>query len=212
LVTAGPTYEAIDPVRFIGNYSSGLMGYSLAKELANRGANVHLISGPTHLEITHSNIEIVRITSADEMYAETIQKFQSADAAILSAAVADYKIENIANEKIKKSLNTIPELKLIPTPDILTKLGMLKSKKQFLVGFALETNNEIPNAIKKLENKKLDFIVLNSLNDKGAGFGHQTNKVTLIDKNHSIEEFDLKSKKDVATDIVNKLVRLMASE
>jgi phosphopantothenoylcysteine decarboxylase/phosphopantothenate--cysteine ligase len=210
LVTAGPTYEAIDPVRFIGNNSSGLMGYSLAEELANRGASVHLISGPTHLKVNHSNIEIVRITSAGEMYAETIQKFPNVDAAILSAAVADYKVENTANEKIKKSSN-LPDLKLVPTPDILAKLGMLKSEKQILVGFALETNNEIFNAIKKLENKNLDFIVLNSLNDKGAGFGHTTNKVTLIDKEHLIEEFDLKSKKEVADDIINKLIKMMAS-
>ena len=210
MVTAGPTYEAIDPVRFIGNNSSGLMGYSLAEELASCGAKVYLISGPTHLKVNHPNIKIIRVTSADEMYAEAVQKFPYVDVAILSAAVADYKVENIADKKIKKSSNT-PDLKLVPTPDILAKLGVLKSEKQFLIGFALETNNEISNAIKKLENKNLDFIVLNSLNDKGAGFGHTTNKVTLIDKYHLIEEFDLKSKKEVATDIVNKLVKTMAS-
>lgn len=209
LVTAGPTYEAIDPVRFIGNHSSGLMGYSLAEELASRGAKVTLISGPTHLIIEHPNIHLIRVQSADEMYEASIGKFLDVDIAILSAAVADYKPEKIASQKIKKSTKT-PEIKLIPTLDILAELGKLKTKNQLLIGFALETDNELENAKKKLKNKKLDFIVLNSLNDDGAGFGHPTNKVTIIDSQENIVDFDLKSKKEVAIDIVQKVVTLIA--
>ncbi len=209
LVTAGPTYEAIDPVRFIGNHSSGLMGYSLAEELASRGAKVTLISGPTHLNIEHPNIQLIRVQSADEMYEDSIEKFSDVDIAILSAAVADYKPAQIASQKIKKSTKTT-DIKLTPTLDILAKLGKLKTKKQLLVGFALETDNELENAKKKLKNKKLDFIVLNSLNDGGAGFGHSTNKVTIIDSKGNIDEFELKSKKEVAIDIVQKVVSLIA--
>lgn len=209
LVTAGPTYEAIDPVRFIGNHSSGLMGYSLAEELASRGAKVTLISGPTHLIIEHPNIHLIRVQSADEMYEASIGKFLDVDIAILSAAVADYKPEKIASQKIKKSTKT-PEIKLIPALDILAELGKLKTKNQLLIGFALETDNELENAKKKLKNKKLDFIVLNSLNDDGAGFGHPTNKVTIIDSQENIVDFDLKSKKEVAIDIVQKVVTLIA--
>lgn len=209
LITAGPTYEAIDPVRFIGNHSSGLMGFSIAEELASRGAKVILISGPTHLHTEHPNIHLIRVISADEMYKASIEHFSDKDVAILSAAVADYKPAFISSQKIKKS-SKAPEIKLVPTLDILAELGKRKTDKQLLVGFALETNNEIENAKKKLKNKKLDFIVLNSLNDKGAGFGHATNKITIIDSQLCIDTFDLKSKKEVAIDIVNKVVSLIA--
>jgi len=210
LITAGPTYEAIDPVRFIGNYSSGLMGYSLAKEAASRGAKVVLISGPTHLTIDHPNIHLIRVKSADEMYKVSVENFPNSDIAILSAAVADYKPAQIVSKKIKKSSET-PEIKLIQTPDILAELGKRKTKNQLLVGFALETDNEIENAKKKLKNKNLDFIVLNSLNDKGAGFGHTTNKVTIIDKYQNMDVFELKSKNEVAVDIIQKVVSLTRS-
>ncbi len=186
------------------------MGYAIAENLAQRDANVTLISGPTKLEINHPNIKLIRVTSADEMYDASIKAFKNADAAILSAAVADYKPEFVASEKIKKSIQP-PEIKLVPTPDILKKLGEFKKKNQLLVGFALETNNEIRNAKKKLDNKNLDFIVLNSLKDKGAGFGHNTNKISIIDKQQHIEQFDLKSKNEVAVDIVNKLVSIFDS-
>lgn len=209
LVTAGPTYEAIDPVRFIGNHSTGLMGFSLASELASRGAKVILVSGPTHLNAEHPNIHLIRVTSADEMYKESIKHFSHVDMAILSAAVADYKPAKIASRKIKKSSET-PKIALVSTPDILSELGKLKTKKQLLIGFALETDNELENAKRKLKNKKLDFIVLNSLNDDGAGFGHATNKVTMIDKDDTIDFFELKSKKEVAIDIVQKIVSLIA--
>lgn len=210
LITAGPTYEAIDPVRFIGNYSSGLMGYSLAKEAASRGAKVVLISGPTHLAIDHPNIHLIRVKSADEMYKVSVENFPNSDIAILSAAVADYKPAQMVSKKIKKSSET-PEIKLIKTLDILAELGRRKTKNQLLVGFALETDNELENAKKKLKNKNLDFIVLNSLNDKGAGFGHTTNKVTIIDKYQNMDVFELKSKNEVAVDIIQKVVSLTRS-
>lgn len=204
LITAGPTYEAIDPVRFIGNHSSGRMGFALAEKAANLGAEVFLISGPTYLAISHSYIKLVRVISAEEMYNATHQVFNQVDVAILSAAVADYRPVTIADKKIKKKMATM-NIDLEPTQDILASLGKNK-EKQFLVGFALETNNELENAKKKLSAKNLDAIVLNSLNDKGAGFGKTTNKVTFIDKNLNSIPFPLKSKTEVANDIFNEIL------
>ncbi|UKJ08492.1 bifunctional phosphopantothenoylcysteine decarboxylase/phosphopantothenate--cysteine ligase CoaBC [Solitalea lacus] len=205
LVTAGPTYEAIDPVRFIGNHSSGKMGFALAEELADQGAHVTLISGPTHLLTNHKNISIKRVTSAGEMFEQCVRYFPSVDIAIMSAAVADYTPVEVATQKIKKTENEF-SLSLTKTKDILAELGKLKKPEQLLVGFALETTNEIENATGKLKKKNLDFIVLNSLNDKGAGFQGDTNKITILDKNGKTETFELKTKQEVAQDIVNKIV------
>ncbi|WP_372792957.1 bifunctional phosphopantothenoylcysteine decarboxylase/phosphopantothenate--cysteine ligase CoaBC [Lutibacter sp.] len=204
LITAGPTYEAIDPVRFIGNHSSGKMGFELAKMAANLGAQVYLISGPSNEKVSHSLIERIDVTTAEEMYTEVHKIYPSTTIAILSAAVADYKPKVVSENKIKKSANTMT-IELVKTHDILASLGEIK-KDQFLVGFALETNNEIENATAKLEKKNLDLIVLNSLQDKGAGFKNETNKVTIIDKFEKISEFSLKSKADVAEDIFNEIL------
>jgi phosphopantothenoylcysteine decarboxylase/phosphopantothenate--cysteine ligase len=205
LITAGPTYEAIDPVRFIGNHSSGKMGFELAKVMSRLGAEVTLITGPTKEKISNSLVTLVPITSAEEMYVAAHEYFLNSDVVICAAAVADYKPKNIATQKIKKKETTF-NIELVKTKDILASLGAIK-KEQFLIGFALETNNEIENAKVKLERKNLDFIVLNSLQDKGAGFGKSTNKITIIDKDDSLTSFELKSKKDVATDIVNYLLK-----
>ena len=205
LITAGPTYEAIDPVRFIGNHSSGKMGFELAKVMSRLGAEVTLITGPTKEKISNSLVTLVPITSAEEMYVAAHDYFLNSDVVICAAAVADYKPKNIATQKIKKKETTF-NIELVKTKDILASLGAIK-KEQFLIGFALETNNEIENAKVKLERKNLDFIVLNSLQDKGAGFGKSTNKITIIDKDDSLTSFELKSKKDVATDIVNYLLK-----
>jgi len=204
LITAGPTYEAIDPVRFIGNHSSGKMGFELAKKAANLGAEVYLITGPSNEKVSHSLIHRIDIVSAEEMYIEVHKKYADATIAILSAAVSDYKPKVVAENKIKKSTNTMT-IQLVKTHDILASLGEIK-KEQFLVGFALETNNEIENAIGKLKRKNLDLIVLNSLQDKGAGFKKETNKVTIIDKSEKISEFSLKSKAAVAEDIFNEIL------
>lgn len=205
LITAGPTYEAIDPVRFIGNHSTGKMGFELAKAAANLGAEVLLISGPSSQHIQHSFINRINVTTASEMYAAVHKEFANVDIAILSAAVADYKPKNVATQKIKKTENTL-EIQLTPTKDILASLGVLK-KKQFLVGFALETNNELENAKGKLQRKNLDMIVLNSLQDKGAGFAKSTNKVTIIDADLTETPFELKSKFEVAKDIMNHILK-----
>ena len=205
LLTAGPTYEAIDPVRFIGNHSSGKMGFEIAKAAANLGAEVILISGPSHQKVNHSFIKRLDVKSADEMYNAAHQYFNDVDIAILSAAVADYKPKNIADQKIKKKDATL-QIELAPTKDILASLGAIK-KQQFLVGFALETNNELENAKGKLKRKNLDAIVLNSLQDKGAGFATDTNKVTIIDKDLNEIPFKLKSKKEVAVDIINEIIK-----
>lgn len=205
LVTAGPTYESIDPIRFIGNHSSGKMGYAIAEEAANQGANVVLISGPTHLEVSHSNIQLIRLESADEMHQACLQHFEKVDVAIMSAAVSDFKPDTKRHEKIKKT-DTNFKLNLVKTPDILHQLGQIKTN-QILVGFALETNNEIDHAKNKLKNKQLDFIVLNSLNDKGAGFKTDTNKITIIDNHNKLYNFELKSKNEVAKDIINHLTK-----
>ena len=200
LITAGPTYESIDPVRFIGNHSSGKMGYSLAEEAAKRGAKVMLISGPSSLDISHPNIEIHRVTSAKEMFNEVFNYYENSDITIASAAVADYAPKEIASEKIKKNDDSLT-IELVKNPDILKTMGERKST-QFLVGFALETQNEEENALGKLQKKNLDMIVLNSLRDEGAGFKNDTNKIKIFTKTDR-KEFTLKSKNEVAKDILN---------
>jgi len=203
LLTAGPTYEAIDPVRFIGNRSSGKMGYAIANTAASLGAKVILVSGPSFEKVNFKSIEIIKVESADQMYIATHKYFEKADIVIATAAVADYKPANVANQKIKKKDAKL-QIDLVPTKDILASLGKIK-KEQFLVGFALETNNELSNAQSKLKRKNLDMIVLNSLQDKGAGFATATNKITIIDKD-AIKEFSLKSKKEVAKDIFDSIL------
>ncbi|WP_341221385.1 bifunctional phosphopantothenoylcysteine decarboxylase/phosphopantothenate--cysteine ligase CoaBC [Polaribacter atrinae] len=205
LLTAGPTYEAIDPVRFIGNHSSGKMGFAIAEAAANLGAEVFLISGPSHQKIQHSLVHRVNVISADEMYNAAHKYFKEVDIAILAAAVADYRPKNIATQKIKKTTSAL-EIELEPTKDILASLGEIK-ENQFLVGFALETNNELENAKGKLKRKNLDAIILNSLQDKGAGFATDTNKITIIDKDLTEKSFELKSKVEVAKDIINEIVK-----
>lgn len=204
-VTAGPTYEQIDPVRFIGNNSSGKMGFAIAESLATKGASVKLIAGPTHLNTKNCNIERIDVKSAEQMYNATVKEFEKADAAILSAAVADYTPKNVFSQKVKKADNVL-NIELQPTKDILAQLGRMKTDKQTLVGFALETNDEENNAKQKLSKKNLDFIVLNSLNDKNACFGFDTNKVTIIDSNGNMTKTDLKSKSEIAEDVVSKLI------
>ncbi len=200
LITAGPTYEAIDPVRFIGNHSSGKMGFSLAEEAVRRGAKVILISGPTSQKADHKNIEIHRVTSAKEMYDEVFKYYEKVDIAIASAAVADYAPKIVAKEKIKKSEEEFT-IELVKNPDILKTMGEKKTH-QFLVGFALETQNEEENAKSKLQKKNLDMIVLNSLRDEGAGFQKDTNKVKILTHTEQ-KEFSLKSKDEVAKDILD---------
>ena len=209
LITAGPTYEAIDPVRFIGNHSSGKMGFDIATAAANLGAEVVLVSGPTHLQMKNNSVNLIRVTSANEMYDVCHQYFENMDVAIAAAAVADYKPKNVALQKIKKTEATFT-IELEKNKDILLSLGQIK-KNQFLIGFALETENEIENAKIKIKKKNLDLIVLNSLNDKGAGFSQPTNKVTFIDKDFNIFENLLKSKELVAQDIVNLIVKKYAN-
>lgn len=204
MITAGPTYEAIDPVRFIGNHSSGKMGFEIAKAAANLGAEVILISGPTHQTVANNLISVIPVVSAQDMYDAAHKYFKSVDIAIAAAAVADYKPKHVATQKIKKAESTL-SLELEKTKDVLVSLGQIK-EQQFLVGFALETNNELENAKSKLKRKNLDLIVLNSLQDKGAGFKSDTNKVTLIDKNETINTFELKSKTEVAEDILNTII------
>ena len=205
LVTAGPTYEAIDPVRFIGNHSSGKMGFEIAKAAANLGATVKLVTGPTDQSTTHSLITIIPVISAQEMYDAVHRIYTKADITIMSAAVADYKPKNSANQKIKKGSSTFT-IELEKTKDILKSLGDQKTH-QFLVGFALETNNELDYAKEKLQSKNLDIIVLNSLRDKGAGFGVSTNKVTFITKSKDIIENELKSKAEVAEDLLQLILK-----
>ncbi len=204
LITAGPTYEAIDPVRFIGNHSSGKMGFEIAKAAANLGAEVILVTGPTHQKVSHILIQVIPVISAQDMYESVHAYFQNVDIAILSAAVADFKSKEVASQKIKKKDPTLT-LELEKTKDILASLGEIKNN-QYLVGFALETNDELENAKGKLKRKNLNLIVLNSLNDKGAGFKSDTNKVTFIDDKETITEFQLKSKTEVAKDLLNKII------
>ncbi len=206
LITAGPTYEKIDSVRFIGNYSSGKMGYAIADEIARQGGEAILISGSTHLIPREIGVKCLRVESAREMYEEATKIFAECDGAILSAAVADYRPASCADHKLKKQGDAGMTLELVQNPDILATLGQQKHEGQQLIGFALETDNEQANAQKKLEKKNLDYIVLNSLRDKGAGFGVDTNKVTIIGRDGSERKGELKSKADVAKDIVQILV------
>ena len=205
LVTAGPTHEAIDPVRYIGNHSSGRMGFEIANTAAQLGAEVILISGPTHYKALYDSIQTIPITSARDMYDAAHQYFKGVDAAILSAAVADYRPKFPAVSKLKKKSSSLV-LELEKTEDVLASLGEIK-EKQLLIGFALETENEVANAIKKLKAKNLDLIILNSLNDDGAGFGGSTNKISIIDKDLNQTNYPLKSKSEVADDIINELIK-----
>ena len=207
LITAGPTYEKLDPVRFIGNYSSGKMGIAIAEECAERGAQVELVCGPVNIKANHLNINRTDVESAEQMYQTATKLFPDIDAAILCAAVADFTPASVADNKIKREGNKLM-LELTPTKDIAKALGQMKKQNQVMVGFALETNDEENHAKEKLQKKNLDFIVLNSLQDEGAGFQHNTNKVTFIDKDGKTR-FPLKSKRDVAKDIVNKLVTII---
>ena len=207
LVTAGPTYELIDPVRFIGNRSTGKMGLAIAEELLKRGAVVTLVLGPSTLKIP-PGINLIKVTSAEEMFNACTNTFSNTDIAVMSAAVADYTPVVVADSKIKKADDTF-SVEFKKTKDILKYLGSIKNAKQILVGFALETNNEKAYALKKLSEKNADMIVLNSLKDEGAGFGHDTNRITIFDKNGGEHLFDTKSKKDVAVDIVNTIIQFI---
>lgn len=205
LVTAGPTYEAIDPVRFIGNHSSGKMGFAIAEELAHEGATVNLITGPTDQRINHPGVTVKQVTSAEEMYNACTAIFNDTDITVLAAAVADYRPTVQSAEKIKKKDESLT-LELTKTHDIAASLGKLKHNGQMVVGFALETQQEQENALKKLDSKNFDLIVLNSLKDQGAGFGYDTNKITIIDRQHKVTSFALKDKKAVAKDIVQAII------
>ncbi len=206
LITAGPTYEPIDPVRFIGNHSSGKMGKALAAKVVARGGQVKLILGPSKLNIAQPGIEVIRITTALEMLDAAKKHFAQADIAIMAAAVADFRPKNVATEKIKKKANQDEmNIELVKNPDIAATLGNMKTNKQILIGFALETEQPVANATRKLNKKGFDFIVLNSLKDKGAGFNHDTNRITLVFKDNKTQEFQLKSKLDVADDILDAI-------
>jgi phosphopantothenoylcysteine decarboxylase/phosphopantothenate--cysteine ligase len=207
LITAGPTHESIDAVRFIANRSSGKMGIALAIEAANKGALVSLVLGPTHLECNHTNIKVYKVITSSQMYEQVNAYFSTSDIGIFTAAVADYKPNIVAKNKIKKSDNNL-NISLEKTVDILEEMGNNKSDEQFIVGFALETDNEVENAKDKLKRKNLDMIVLNSLKNKGAGFQHNTNKITIIDKANNISNFELKDKSEVAKDVIDKIIEL----
>ena len=207
LITAGPTYEKIDPVRFIGNYSSGKMGFALAEECADRGAEVTLIAGPVALRTTHPNIRRIDVESCEDMYQAATQAFPQQDAAILCAAVADFRPEHATDQKIKRGKDDLV-IRLKPTYDIAAELGHMKSEHQVLVGFALETNNEEANAQRKLEKKNLDFIVLNSLQNKGTCFQSDENQISIISRDGQ-QDYERKPKQDVASDIVDKLATLL---
>lgn len=205
LITTGPTYEKIDPVRFIGNFSSGKMGFAIAEELAEEGAKVTLITGPTSLQTDHPLIDRIDVMSAQDMYEASVKNFPECDGAIMAAAVADFTPVVKEEVKVKRGKENYT-IELTPTKDIAASLGQMKTDKQFMVGFALETNNEEKNAQSKLERKNLDFIVLNSLNDKGAGFQHDTNKISIIKKDGEVKKYELKPKNEVAKDIVAELI------
>lgn len=207
MMTSGPTYEALDPVRFIGNHSTGKMGKAIAQELANRGAEIELISGPTAHYPKHPNIHITKVTSADEMFAAAKEVFPKSDIGIFTAAVADYKPETKSSSKIKKQEKDL-SINLIPNPDIAKEMGAIKTH-QFTVGFALETDEEEVNALKKLEKKNLDLVVLNSLNNQGAGFAHDTNKVSIFDRNNNVTHFELKTKTEVAKDLADLIEKAL---
>lgn len=202
LITAGPTYEKIDPVRFIGNYSSGKMGFALAEECARRGAEVVLVAGPVSLKVNHPNIKRIDVESAEEMYNASVKEFPGMDAAILCAAVADFRPSEQYSQKVKRGEDLLT-ISLVPNKDIAASLGKMKKANQLLIGFALETNDEETNALKKMAKKNLDYIVLNSLNDAGAGFKYDTNKVAILKKNGERKDFGLKSKYEVASDIID---------
>ena len=208
LITAGPTYEKIDPVRFIGNYSQGKMGYALAEECAARGAEVTLVSGPVSLKAVHPGITTVSVESAKEMLAGCQKVFPEADIAIMCAAVADYAPAEIVGNKIKREHSEVPVITLVKNPDIAATLGQSKKAGQILVGFALETDHEMTNAMDKIVRKNLDMIVLNSLRDKGAGFGTDTNKVTIIHRGGDSTTYPVKLKREVAKDIVDEILKL----
>lgn len=206
MITAGPTYERIDPVRFIGNYSSGKMGYAIAEEAASRGANVVLISGPVSIHAVNQSITVIDVESGKEMYVACMSNFPKCDIAIMAAAVADYAPAHVADRKIKREKEEVPVITLVKNPDIAAALGKEKRPDQLLVGFALETDDEQTNALDKLRRKNLDLIVLNSLRDKGAGFGTDTNKITIFSASGEAVRFPLKSKAQVATDIIDAIV------
>ena len=209
LITAGPTHEPIDPVRFIGNRSSGKMGYSIARAFLEQGHEVVLVSGPVTLELSHEKLTLIKVESAEEMYNEVMQHLDY-NIAVMSAAVADFTPIDVANEKIKKQAGQNEmTIKLKKTKDILASLGLVKKENQFLVGFALETHNEEENALGKLELKKADLIVLNSMNDKGAGFGHDTNKTTLFYKNGQKKEMPLMQKGELGEALAKKILSLI---
>lgn len=211
LVTAGPTYERLDPVRFIGNFSSGKMGVAVAEALADSGAQVTLVLGPSTLQVFHAGINVVRVESAQQMYDACMQVFPTAEISVLAAAVADYRPQQMAEEKIKKQGDTL-ELRLEKNKDILATLGGMKKPGQTLVGFALETTNELAHAKEKLERKNADMIVLNTLRDEGAGFGHDTNKITIVKRNGDTEALPLQSKQDAAAAIINHIVAIKHAE
>lgn len=206
LITAGPTYEAIDPVRFIGNHSSGLMGVEIARAFADQGADVTLVLGPSNISPNRKNINLIPVTSAKEMYDAVMAFFPKTDIAVLSAAVADFRPEMVADQKIKKNPeNDTFTIKLVKTEDILKSLGKIKTENQTVVGFALETENGLENAKKKLHTKNIDFIVLNEMNESGVGFKTKTNKITIINRDDQVTSFDLKQKNEVAVDILNAI-------
>jgi len=211
LVTAGPTYEKIDPVRFIGNYSSGKMGYAIAEAFASAGAKVKLVSGPVNIAIKQPDIDLIKVESAEEMFNASVSVFNGCDGAILAAAVADFAPSDPQKDKIKRGQQEW-QLDLKPTKDIAEYLGHIKTASQVLAGFALETSNETARAKNKLLKKNFDFIILNSLNDPGAGFNVDTNRITIIDKYNNQQEFELKNKKEAARDIVDKLIGMMAEK
>ncbi len=210
LITAGPTFEPLDPVRYIGNRSSGKMGYAIAEACAELGAEVILVSGPVNIRAFHPSITTIPVETASEMYEAAVEAFKNTDIAILTAAVSDFTPETSFTKKVKRGDDDLT-LRMKPTKDIAAELGRMKKDQQFIVGFALETDHEMENARRKLEVKNLDFIVLNSLNDEGAGFQTDTNRITIIDKNNIINKFELKSKKEVALDIVGKIAEMMIS-
>jgi phosphopantothenoylcysteine decarboxylase/phosphopantothenate--cysteine ligase len=208
LITAGPTYEAIDPVRFIGNHSSGKMGFALAEVFSNLGARVTLIAGPSHLKLANNLVQRINVISASEMFNAVMQHHSKAKILIMAAAVADYTPALVSSQKIKKSSDDM-KIDLVQTKDILKEIGKLKLPHQILVGFALETDNEEANALKKLKEKNLDFIVLNSLKNEKTGFGYDTNQIQILEKNGAITHFDLKLKQQVAVDIADKIIELI---
>ena len=210
LITAGPTHEPIDPVRFIGNRSSGKMGIALALEAGDRGAKVDLVLGPTSQSCNHDNVTVFHIQTAQQMYNQVALLFPDSDISIFAVAVADYSPKVVSEQKIKSGQGDVI-ISLAKTRDILREMGSKKTRSQFVVGFALETDNELENAKSKLHRKNMDMIVLNSLNTEGAGFQHDTNQITIIDRDHTITEYELKNKSDVATDILDKIIDAQSS-